>query len=387
MFKVCLQCDQGFISRSRSDKIALPTPSWQNSRHAPPDPGHHPHRRTAPQPRARARKPRRTPRSGPWSRPMPTATASSARSRACARADGFALLDLQEAQRVRDLGWRGPILLLEGVFEPRDLELCSRLDLWHTVHCDEQIDMLAMHKTHQPHRVFLKMNSGHEPARLFAAALSRRLDPAGRAAAGRRDFADDALQRRRRGPAASRASCRCSSDGDARPAGRTHAVQQRRDAALRRASRRCAPTGSGPGIARLRQLARSSRCTTSRTGTCSPTMTLRDAHHRGAAARARRSGRLRLQLPADAPLRIGVAACGYADGYPRSLRHRHAGAGGRRAHPHRRPGQHGHDRGGPHAGAARRLRQRSHAVGPRRQRRRAGDRRAPRARPAHWATS
>jgi len=75
-------------------------------------------------------------------------------------ADGFALLDLQEAERVRALGWRGPILLLEGVFEPRDLELCSRLNLWHTVHCDEQIDMLAMHKTHQPHRVFLKMNSG-----------------------------------------------------------------------------------------------------------------------------------------------------------------------------------------------------------------------------------
>ncbi|MEN9889219.1 MAG: Alanine racemase, catabolic [Pseudomonadota bacterium] len=75
-------------------------------------------------------------------------------------ADGFALLDLDEAARVRALGWRGPILLLEGVFEPRDLELCSRLGLWHTVHCDEQIDMLAMHKTHEPHRVFLKMNSG-----------------------------------------------------------------------------------------------------------------------------------------------------------------------------------------------------------------------------------
>ena len=75
-------------------------------------------------------------------------------------ADGIALLDLAEAERVRALGWRGPILLLEGVFEPRDLELCSRLNLWHAVHCDEQIDWLAAHKTHQPHRVFLKMNSG-----------------------------------------------------------------------------------------------------------------------------------------------------------------------------------------------------------------------------------
>ena len=75
-------------------------------------------------------------------------------------ADGFALLDLNEAERVRALGWRGPILLLEGVFEQRDLELCSRLGLWHTVHCEEQIDMLAIHKTNVPQRVFLKMNSG-----------------------------------------------------------------------------------------------------------------------------------------------------------------------------------------------------------------------------------
>jgi alanine racemase len=75
-------------------------------------------------------------------------------------ADGFALLDLDEAATLRALGWRGPILLLEGVFEQRDLELCSKLELWHTVHCSEQIDMLAVHKTHAPHRVFLKLNSG-----------------------------------------------------------------------------------------------------------------------------------------------------------------------------------------------------------------------------------
>ncbi|WP_280153729.1 alanine racemase [Piscinibacter sp. XHJ-5] len=75
-------------------------------------------------------------------------------------ADGFALLDLAEAERVRALGWRGPILLLEGCFEPRDLELCSRLDLWHTVHREAQIDWLAAHKTQKPHQVFLKLNSG-----------------------------------------------------------------------------------------------------------------------------------------------------------------------------------------------------------------------------------
>lgn len=75
-------------------------------------------------------------------------------------ADGFALLDIAEASLLRGLGWRGPVLLLEGCFDARDLEVCSRLDLWHTVHEAAQIDRLAAHKTERPHHVFLKMNSG-----------------------------------------------------------------------------------------------------------------------------------------------------------------------------------------------------------------------------------
>jgi len=76
------------------------------------------------------------------------------------RADGFALLDIAEAELLRHLGWRGPILLLEGCFDGRDLEACSRLHLWHVVHESRQIDRLAALKTDRPHRVFLKMNSG-----------------------------------------------------------------------------------------------------------------------------------------------------------------------------------------------------------------------------------
>ena len=75
-------------------------------------------------------------------------------------ADGFALLDFDEAARIRALGWRGPILMLEGCFEARDLEWCSRLNLWHTVHHEAQIDWLAAHKTNTAQHVFLKMNSG-----------------------------------------------------------------------------------------------------------------------------------------------------------------------------------------------------------------------------------
>ena len=92
-------------------------------------------------------------------------------------ADGLAVVDIEEAKRLRDLTWRGPILLLQGAFEPRDLEWCSRLDLWHVVHKDEQIDWLATHKTQVGHRVYLKLNSGMNRlgfrAQAFRAAWSR----------------------------------------------------------------------------------------------------------------------------------------------------------------------------------------------------------------------
>ena len=37
-------------------------------------------------------------------------------------ADGFALLDIAEARRLRELGWTGAILLLEGIFSAQDLQ-------------------------------------------------------------------------------------------------------------------------------------------------------------------------------------------------------------------------------------------------------------------------
>jgi alanine racemase len=75
-------------------------------------------------------------------------------------ADGFALLDLEEAERVRDLGWGGPVLLLEGIFEPHDLKVCERQVLSFTVHCNEQIDMLAHYQGWMEFSIFLKLNSG-----------------------------------------------------------------------------------------------------------------------------------------------------------------------------------------------------------------------------------
>jgi alanine racemase len=80
--------------------------------------------------------------------------------RAFAEADGLALLDLEEAQRARDAGWRKPILLLEGCFEPHDLAVCSELDLTTVVHCGEQLEMLERAHPRRPLAVHLKLNTG-----------------------------------------------------------------------------------------------------------------------------------------------------------------------------------------------------------------------------------
>ncbi|RAR65858.1 alanine racemase [Paraburkholderia unamae] len=82
---------------------------------------------------------------------------------ALAGADGIALLDLDEAVRVRELGWTKPLLLLEGVFEPADVELAIAHRLTVAVHCDEQLDLLAAARPESsrgPVDIQLKMNSG-----------------------------------------------------------------------------------------------------------------------------------------------------------------------------------------------------------------------------------
>ncbi len=230
-------------------------------------------------------------------------------------ADGFALLDLAEAERVRGCGWRGPVLLLEGCFEPRDLELCSRLGLWHVVHCAEQIDWLSRHKTREPHRVFLKMNSGMNRLGLRPEAY--------RAAWARLD----AL------PQVGEISLMTHfSDADG-PRGIAHQVAAFEDAtrdlpgerslansaaALRhgvasdwvRAGILCygsAPDFPAHDIVHWRLL---------------PAMTLRSRVIAVQSLQPGDSVGYGSSFTAGRPMRIGIVACGYADGYPR-----HAGSG------------------------------------------------------------
>lgn len=76
------------------------------------------------------------------------------------QADGFGLLDLDEAVRLRQLGWQGPILLLEGFFKPEDLALVEQYRLTTTVHCEEQLRMLELARLKGPVSIQLKINTG-----------------------------------------------------------------------------------------------------------------------------------------------------------------------------------------------------------------------------------
>ena len=76
--------------------------------------------------------------------------------------DGFALLDIQDAVWLRDHGWQGRILLLEGLFHENEFDLAQQLQCDLVVHCDAQVDWLERdaNKAQKPINVFLKMNTG-----------------------------------------------------------------------------------------------------------------------------------------------------------------------------------------------------------------------------------
>lgn len=103
--------------------------------------------------------------------------------RAFADADGLALIEVDGAVRLRDMGWQKPILLLEGFFDESDLPTIAAQRIQVSVHCDEQIAMLERAALSTPVDVHLKMNSGMNrlgftPAAFRAAYARLRAMPA-----------------------------------------------------------------------------------------------------------------------------------------------------------------------------------------------------------------
>lgn len=74
-------------------------------------------------------------------------------------ADGFALLELEAAIDLRTAGYNHPILLLEGFFSMRELALFEKYRLSAVIHHDAQVEMLSQCQ-HRGLHIFLKINTG-----------------------------------------------------------------------------------------------------------------------------------------------------------------------------------------------------------------------------------
>lgn len=97
--------------------------------------------------------------------------------RAFAAADGFAVLTLEEAANLRLMGVEQPILMLEGLFSPDEITSCAELNVWPVLHQTAQLEWLAQQPPARPLQIFLKFDSGMHrlgfPLAEHAAIVSR----------------------------------------------------------------------------------------------------------------------------------------------------------------------------------------------------------------------
>jgi alanine racemase len=225
-------------------------------------------------------------------------------------ADGLALLDLDEAVRLRDAGVVKPILLLEGVFEPDDLQIVGEHGLAIVVHDDEQIAMLEAARLPARVPVYLKMNSGMnrlgfapERYRQVFERLARSTPAAGSTLMSHFADADTSrgvAEQLRRFEAA---------------VGPIHAPRSLANSAATLRYRATHFDWVRPGIMLYGCSPFADESATALG--LQPVMTLASeliaVQTLGPGARVGYGG----EFVTDRPLRIGVVACGYADGYPR----------------------------------------------------------------------
>ncbi len=75
-------------------------------------------------------------------------------------ADAFAVASLEEAALLREGGVQQPVLLLEGVFAPGELDSVAALDLWLTIAGEEQLAWLEEARLPRPLQCWLKVDTG-----------------------------------------------------------------------------------------------------------------------------------------------------------------------------------------------------------------------------------
>lgn len=225
-------------------------------------------------------------------------------------ADGFAVLECENAVALREAGVTQPILLLEGLFSARDVRAVVEHRLTTAIHCQEQLDLLLQHADPSAAvSLCLKLNTGMNRLGFTAETL-----PAAWAALQRLPNAEITLMthfaeadgergvdwqmERFTALAGDWSGRRCLANSAAilrHP--QTHADWVRPGIILYGASPFVDQSAADLGLL--------------------PAMTLQSAiigiQHIAAGERVGYGG----TFTAERAMRIGIIACGYADGYPR----------------------------------------------------------------------
>lgn len=221
--------------------------------------------------------------------------------------DGIAVLEVEAAVRLRDQGYLGTVVLLEGCFGADDLGEALRLGVTPVVHTAEQVDALLDRPIDRPVDVWLKLNSGMNRLGFRLAEFE---------------------QARRR---------LAASSGIGSITSMTHFANADDGRGMAEQMALVEAAGAGPwSLANSAALVRypESRAAWVRPGIMlygatpfadrsaaalglQPVMTLASQVIAVQSVEAGESVGYGWTFTADRPMRVGIVACGYADGYPR----------------------------------------------------------------------
>ena len=81
-------------------------------------------------------------------------------AQALSTVDAFAVLELEAAVQLREAGFQQPVLLLEGFFSISEIEVLTRYRLSTVIHNTEQLSMLTARNQTKKLDIFLKINTG-----------------------------------------------------------------------------------------------------------------------------------------------------------------------------------------------------------------------------------
>ncbi len=127
---------------------------------------------------------RRAPRSRVWAVVKANAYGHglARAARALSAADGLALIELEAALELREAGEKRPILLMQGFYSPEEIDLITANALTTVVHDAEQLAMLEKAPASAKISAYLKLNTGMNRLGFAAGDLESALGRLGRCA-------------------------------------------------------------------------------------------------------------------------------------------------------------------------------------------------------------